>query len=219
MRPELSPERRDQVQSPAAPPRPDGVGRARLWISQRRLSWPTPAAREHGFSRWIELIASPEQRLLLVCHDGERRIAIAFVQEVPHVVRRFAGDDRRALTDEAWPANAKAVMLMLEPGFDPSVQSRSGPTGGTALHCAAWEGSADCVLAILANETGRALVEARDPTYGSTPLGWCCHGSLHCGRPGAEHATVARILLAAGTLPPGEPASASDAVLAVLESL
>jgi len=35
----------------------------------------------------------------------------------------------------------------------------------------------------------------------------------------ANIVTVARILLAAGTLPPGEPASASDAVLAVLESL
>ena len=57
--------------------------------------------------------------------------------------------EKRALTDEAWAANAPAVELLLELGFDPSVPSLSGPTGGTALHCAAWEGSVECVAAIL----------------------------------------------------------------------
>jgi hypothetical protein len=28
--------------------------------------------------------------------------------------------------------------------------------------------------------TGRALLEARDSTYQGTPLGWCCHGSVNC---------------------------------------
>jgi hypothetical protein len=32
---------------------------------------------------------------------------------------------------------------------------------------------------------GPALIGARDPTYGSTQLGWCLHGAQHCGNPNA----------------------------------
>src|SRR4029453_4813420 len=105
---------------------------------------------------------------------------------------------RRALTDEAWSANALAVELMLEVGFDPAVRSITGPTGGNALHCAAWEGSVDCVAALLQNPAGRALLEVRDTTYQGTPVSWCSHGSANCGRDHADHAAVAELLIAAG---------------------
>jgi ankyrin repeat protein len=142
--------------------------------------------------------ATPQQRLLLACHDGDRESATAIVRDHPGIVATLTHDDRRALTDEAWAANAPAVELMLELGFDPGARSVSGPTGGTALHCAAWEGSAECVAALLRYPSGRALIETRDPHYQGTPLGWCCHGSLNCGNPHAKHADVARQLLAAG---------------------
>jgi ankyrin repeat protein len=74
----------------------------------------------------------------------------------------------------------------------------SGPTGGTALHCAAWEGSVDCVAAILRYPAGRALIETRESTYQGTPLSWCSHGSVNCGNPKARHAAVARLLIEAG---------------------
>ena len=162
-------------------------------------------------------LASPTQRLLLACHDGDREEALAIARENPGLVAGLTGDDRRALTDEAWLANAPAVELMLELGFDPAARSVSGATGGTALHCAAWEGSVACVDALLRHPTGRALIETRDRQYGGTPLGWCCHGSLHCGNPNADHAAVARLLVAAGArIDPDRKLEASDAVRAVL---
>jgi ankyrin repeat protein len=167
----------------------------------------------------MERFASPEQRLLLACHLGRKDEARAIVGAHPEIVRRLGPADRRALTDEAWAANAPAVELMLELGFDPSVPSASGPTGGTALHCAAWEGSTDCVAAILRHPAGRALIETRDSTYQGTPLGWCGHGSTNCGNPKADHAAVARMLVAAGArIDPGmADGGGSDAFQAVID--
>ena len=161
--------------------------------------------------------ASVEQRLLLACHEGNRDEARAIVHSHPGIIDGLAGPDRRALTDEAWTANAPAVELMMELGFDPSARSVSGPTGGTALHCAAWEGSVECVSAILRYPSGRALIHTPDSTYKGTPLNWCNHGSLNCGNPKAEHAEVARLLLAAGARVP-EMFEASDEVEAVLRA-
>ena len=107
---------------------------------------------------------------------------------------------------------------MLELGFDPAVPSGPRLTGGNALHCAAWEGSAECVEAILRRPAGRQLVAVRDATYQGPPLGWCAHGSTGCGNPRADHAAVARLLIEAGA--PVEPEMAewggTDAFQAVI---
>jgi ankyrin repeat protein len=99
------------------------------------------------------------------------------------------------------------------------VPSASGSTGGTALHCAAWQGSIECVAAILRRPAGRALLEVRDPTYKGTPLSWCSHGSANCGNRQADHVGVARMLLAAGARVDSEMADweGSDAFQAVIE--
>lgn len=161
--------------------------------------------------------ASPEQRLLLACHEGNRDDSLAIVRSHPGIVDRLEGADRRSLTDEAWAVNAPAVELMLELGFDPAVASVTGPTGGNALHCAAWEGSVACVAAILRYPAGRSLIETRDTTYHGTPLSWCSHGSRNCGNPRADHAEVARLLIAAGARisPDLEP---TDSVQAVIDA-
>src|SRR4029079_12584076 len=78
--------------------------------------------------------ATPVQRLLAACNLGNDDEARTIVREHPGIVASLDVADRRALTDEAWAANAPAVELMLELGFDPSVPSGSGPTGGNALH-------------------------------------------------------------------------------------
>ncbi|HEV8496938.1 MAG TPA: hypothetical protein VGQ56_08760 [Gemmatimonadaceae bacterium] len=167
----------------------------------------------------LKRFASPEEQLLLACHRGDADEARAIVATHPGIVERLGPIDRRALTDEAWAANAPAVELMLELGFDPSVPSGSGPTGGNALHCAAWMGSVGCVAAILNRPDGRALLEVREPVYGGTPLSWCSHGSANCRRREADHAEVARLLIAAGARL--DPAMAdwegSDAVQAVID--
>ena len=190
-----------------------------LWSIGSNFTPLQTAARFHQAETLdvMRQFASAEQRLMLACQVGNREEAHAIVRDKPGIVARLGRDDRRALTDEAWAANARAVELMLELGFDPAVPSVSGPTGGTALHCAAWEGSVESVAAILRYPAGRALLEKRDPTYGGTPLSWCCHGSLNCGRAGADHAGVARLLLAAGARA-ADIAEALDAVQEVIDS-
>ena len=146
----------------------------------------------------METFATPVEKLLLACHRGQPKAARAIVEKFPDIVEGLGPVERRALTDEAWAANAPAVELMLELGFDPSMPSGSGPTGGNALHCAAWEGSVDCVAALLRHQSGRVLIESRETTYNGTPLSWCSHGSRNSGNPNADHAGVAKLLLAAG---------------------
>jgi ankyrin repeat protein len=145
----------------------------------------------------MERLATPAERLLLACHFGHAEEARAIVRDNPGIVEGLGPVERRALTDEAWAANAPAVELLLELGFDPAVESASGPTGGTALHCAAWEGSVECVEAILRYPAGRGLIDKRETTYNGTPLSWASHGSAH-GNPDANHAGVAKVLIAAG---------------------
>ncbi|HEY4216698.1 MAG TPA: ankyrin repeat domain-containing protein [Gemmatimonadaceae bacterium] len=190
-----------------------------LWTIGSNLTPLETADRFRQFETLEALLslASPEQRLLLACHQGAGDKARAIVRENPDIVAALSGADRRALTDEAWNANAPAVKLMMELGFDPSAPAVTGPTGGNALHCAAWEGSVECVAALLDHPSGRALINSREDTYGGTPLSWCCHGSTNCGRRDANHAEVARVLLAAGARPNAPLTDCSEEMQAVLE--
>ncbi|HEX6308752.1 MAG TPA: hypothetical protein VFZ69_11220, partial [Longimicrobiales bacterium] len=85
-------------------------------------------------------------------------------------------------------------------------------------HCAAWQGSAACMTALLRHPHAARLIEVRDATHGATPLGWCCHGAEHCGRAHADHPAVARLLLEAGARPPDGWANAPERVRAVIAS-
>jgi len=154
--------------------------------------------------------ASPIQRLRLACRRADAPAARLLVTEHPALIASLDRDAHRAITDAAWQGNAASVALMLDLGFDPATP---GHDSGTALHCAAWQGSADTVTALLRAPAVRALLVVRDASYRSTPLGWCCHGSVN-GPRGAEHAQVARLLLEAGAQ--AEVLDASDEVESVL---
>ena len=183
---------------------------------------PLETAAKFGHTAVVNALltmASPTQRLLFACHQGAADDARAIVHENPHIVEQLRGANRRALTDEAWAGNAAAVELMLALGFDPSAPSESGPTGGNALHCASWQGSVATVGALLAYPSGRALVNSRENTYHGTPLSWCCHGSRNCGDPRANHAEVARLLLAAGANRDPKLTECSDEMQKVLNAL
>ena len=167
----------------------------------------------------MERYASPVERLLIACHRGDGDAARAVMAAHPDNMRRLDHVERAALTDEAWAANAVAVELMLELGFDPSAMSMTNHTGGSALHCAAWQGSLACVEAIVRRPAGVALLEVRDPMHHGTPLVWCAHGSEHRGNPHGEYGAIARRLIAAGARvePQMLEWDGTDEVLAVLE--
>ena len=171
-----------------------------LWTIGPNLTPLQVAAKfgHHETLRAMEAFATPEQRLLLACHQGDAVAARAIVAGTPGLVARLRPPDSQSLADEAWAANAAAVELMLELGFDPAVPSGPRLTGGNALHNAAFEGAMDCVASILRHAAGQGLLEVRDATYGGTPLSWCRHGSLRSGNPNADHASVARLLIEAG---------------------
>jgi ankyrin repeat protein len=153
----------------------------------------------------MERFVSPMERLLLACHRGDGDAARALIAEHPDMMAKLGAAERGALAHEAWLRNAPAVALMLELGFDPA---RLSPNGGTALHCAAWMGSSECVASILGYPAGRVLVDVRDPTFRATPLGWCTHGARNSDPSGKDHAGVARLLIDAGARV--EPAMAEE---------
>jgi ankyrin repeat protein len=156
--------------------------------------------------------ASPKQRLQLVCRRGDEAAARAVLRQHPRLIDEMMPQDHRAIADAAWSGDARAVSLMLKLGFDPRA---TGHESGTALHLAAWEGSAAVVRQLLSHPAARELVEIKDAHYNATPLGWCCHGSLH-GNPAHEHAQCAQLLLDAGARPGPDAQHASPAVQTLL---
>jgi hypothetical protein len=165
--------------------------------------------------RVLRELASPRQRFLAACAQADAVEARRVLREQPGLVATLSPEEQRILPDAAWAGDAAPVALMLELGFDPYTP---GQDGGTVLHCAAWQGVPDCVAAVLRHPAGRALVEQRDPTHGGTPLGWCCHGSLHCGDPRSDHAAVARMLLEAGASADPETGDAAPPVRTVIDA-
>ena len=156
--------------------------------------------------------ASPAQRLRSYARRGDAERARKLVREHPGLVASMTPEQRRAISDAAWDGDARAVALMLELGFDPSAP---GHDSGTALHVAAWQGSVETVKILLDHPIGRTLVSAKEGRYGATPLGWCCHGSVH-GNTSHDHAGVARLLVDAGAELGHDAAEASPSVQAVL---
>jgi ankyrin repeat protein len=157
--------------------------------------------------------ATPLQRLQFACRRGDEAAARNILREHPDIIDSMAPEEHRAIADAAWNGDARAVALMLELGFNPRV---TGHDSGTALHLAAWEGSAATVAALLRHQDARALVSIRDAHYNATPLGWCCHGSLH-GNQSHDHAEVARLLVEAGAEQGPDSQEASLPVQSVLE--
>ena len=161
----------------------------------------------------LQSFAGPRERFLDACAQARGAEARELLRDHPRLLAELTTEDQRVLADAGWAGNAAAVALMLELGFDPAA---SAAVGNTVLHCAAWEGSVACVEIALRYDAVRALINHRDAVHGGTPLGWCCHGSIHCGNPHANHAAVARLLLDAGASPDIDVGGASPAVQAVV---
>ncbi|MFL5550375.1 MAG: ankyrin repeat domain-containing protein [Gemmatimonadaceae bacterium] len=167
---------------------------------------------QHDTVQTMLEFASPLHRFVSACRSGDEVRARVMLREHPGIIESMSSYDHRAISDAAWHGDARAVALMSELGFDPRTP---GHDSGTALHCAAWEGSADTVAVLLRRPDAHALVSIEDAHYGATPLGWCCHGSRF-GNTSHNHAGVARLLLEAGATP-GPNLEASHSVQEVLD--
>jgi ankyrin repeat protein len=185
-----------------------------LWtIGDSRSPLDVAAQFEHRETLAAMLaFASPVQRFMTACRQGDTESARAVLQDDPRLMDRLTPDDRRAMSDAAWNGDAAAVALMLDLGFDPRT---IGHDSGTALHCASWQGSPETVSALLRHPAAAELVAIRDPRYAATPLGWCCHGSRF-GNTAHDHVGVARLLLAAGARLGPDTTEASEEVEEVL---
>ena len=158
---------------------------------------PLDVARQFGHADAVHAMlafALPVERLLYAAQAADESLARVILQAHPGLVQGMSLEQHGALAAAAWNGSKEAVFLMLELGFDPRA---TGQDGGTALHLASWEGAADVVAAILRHPSAAELLVTRDATHHATPLGWCCHGSIH-GRKKGDFAEVARRLLAAG---------------------
>jgi ankyrin repeat protein len=170
------------------------------WTLGQYLS-PLQVAEHFGEREVLDLmlaLANPKTRFLLACTAARAEDARSLLREHPKLMRELEAEDHRALADAAWTPDPSAVELMLDLGFDPAA---AGQAGGTALHCAAWKGSAASVRAILRHPRAAEILELRDPSFESTPLGWCCHGAANSGQQDADYPGVARLLLEAGAEP------------------
>jgi ankyrin repeat protein len=121
-----------------------------------------------------------------------------------------------ALIRAAETGHTVALALMLDLGF--AVDARGGDHGETALHAAAFAGSADVVRLLI--DRGADL-EARDATWDGIPLGWACEGSRQrpATNPGPDWIATAQALLEAGSSTAGitlSPDGASPEVAALV---
>jgi ankyrin repeat protein len=119
--------------------------------------------------------------------------AAAVLSEQPALLASLNQADHGRLAQAIFYESFAAAAVMLRLGFDPAAP---GIDGGTALHAACWVGNIAMVDEIL--KRGRVPVDARDPTHGSTPLGWTAFGSVHRRAAGGNYSAVIDRLVAAG---------------------
>jgi ankyrin repeat protein len=132
-------------------------------------------------------------RLMNAILTGDAQAASAVAAEDPSLLASLTRQEHAQLAHAIFHERFEAAELMLRLGFDPAAP---GVDGGTALHAACWVGNLRLVEQLLAR--GGVLVDARDPTHQSTPLGWAAFGSVRRRATGADYSAVAERLVAAG---------------------
>jgi ankyrin repeat protein len=177
-----------------------------------------------GIAGTVELLGragnDPTERLLEAVVLGDSAAARDLVDAEPALVDRLDPVDLATLVAAAEHGNTPAVELALEIGFPIGAR---GDDGATALHAAAYAGSAETVSRLLARG---ADLSARDTRWQSPPLEWALVGSgeVPDSAPAPDWVATVTLLLDAGaslegiTLNPDEPKQPSAAVLELLRS-
>jgi ankyrin repeat protein len=197
-------------------PGPDGRSPYAFAVSKGRTDL-ADLLRSYG----AEPDASAADELLAACLSGDVKAAGECLRRDPGLVSGLTDAEQgAALGQAASTGNVRAITVMLDLGF--SVQAR-GENGGTALHAAAYAGSAAVVALLI----GRgADLEATDATWNSPPLDWALVGSGEQpdSNPAADWIRTVEVLLDAGasaadiTLSPDDPKPPSAAVAGYLRS-
>lgn len=141
----------------------------------------------------LEARSPSRVRLLSALLAGDGKAAKAVLAGSPSLLASLTPEDHGHLAQAIFHERFDAATLMLDLGFDPAAP---GVDGGTALHAACWVGNVRMVERLLAR--GGVPMDARDPTHGSTPLGWAAFGSVHRRSRGGDYPAVADRLVAAG---------------------
>jgi ankyrin repeat protein len=132
-------------------------------------------------------------RLLNALMAGDQGAAGAEMDADPSLLGSLSREDHGRLAVTIFFEHYAAAEAMLALGFDPTAP---GIDGGSALHAACWVGNVRMVERLI--ERGGVRLDDRDPTHGSTPLGWAAFGSVHRRAKGADYPAVAHRLVAAG---------------------
>jgi ankyrin repeat protein len=139
--------------------------------------------------------ATPVDRFLGACVRADRTDAERQLADRPRLVDELSGDDHGALAHAADHGHVPAVALMLDLGFP--LDAPVGDDGATPLHAAAAGGAAELVRYLI----GRgADLEAKDTSWGATPLCWATVGSgFRLGHaPSTDWPATVRVLIEAG---------------------
>lgn len=129
-------------------------------------------------------------RFIGACVRGDEAEARRLLTAHPSLVRDMSDEDHRAVRFAIQDGSIAALELMRALDFDVMREH----DGNTPLHEAAWLGQRDVVQKLL---EWHAPVNARDKTFGSSPLGWAAHGSTFAHR-GGDYAGIVDLLASAG---------------------
>ncbi len=146
---------------------------------------------------WMFERSDTTTKFLVACLMSMRDDAETMARENPNLVESLEDVDKELLARYCWETNVdiSAVTLMLDLGFPinhPETSHAYAP-----LHNAAWGGYGDLVDLLIARG---ASLDLKDPTFGSTPLGFAIYCCVEDGRhPDGEYGRVVSALLEAGS--------------------
>jgi ankyrin repeat protein len=169
-------------------PGPDGVS-------------PRRRALRAGVAGTLDLLGAgdedPTEGLLRAIVRGDAATAGGLLDADPTLVEHLRAEDLALLVAAAEHGNIAAVQLALDLGFPITTR---GDDGATALHAAAYAGSAETVALLLARG---ADLNARDTRWQSTPLEWASEGrdDTPGSAPAPDWEATMSLLRDAGTSP------------------